>query len=136
MFKCNCKNLEISFNSFHDTEEKVTPEYGEYCLLELKDGRFTAGQWYPQDYKKKVMKGEFANGTSVAMKVSEVAKWHSLDRYDLSECLEDAEMEYIDVGHKEDDTYAVIFKNFRNRTLIVCLNIAVSINFNHTRKFA
>lgn len=113
MFKCNCKNLEISFNSFHDIEEKVTPEYGEYCLLELKDGRFTAGQWYPQDYKKKVMKGEFANGTSVAMKVSEVAKWHSLDRYDLSECLEDAEMEYIDVGHKEDDTYAVIFKNFR-----------------------
>ena len=42
---CDYKNLTISFNKFHNLVDKDVPEYGEYCLLELKDSRLTGGSW-------------------------------------------------------------------------------------------
>ena len=43
MFKCNYKTLKLCFNAFHDAKVGDMPEYGDYVLLELKDGRHTAG---------------------------------------------------------------------------------------------
>jgi hypothetical protein len=43
MFKCDYKVLTLSFNEFHNIEPKDMPRYGEFCLLELKDGRYTGG---------------------------------------------------------------------------------------------
>ncbi|MBO6054895.1 MAG: hypothetical protein J6P31_05185, partial [Oscillospiraceae bacterium] len=65
------------------------PDYGEFCLLELKDGRFTAGEWIPHDYQDKdSVSGKFVRGTGDTVGADEVSKWHSLARYDLSSCLE------------------------------------------------
>ena len=47
MFKADYKNLRLSFNEFHDVSDKDMPQYGEYCLLELKTGDYTAGGWCP-----------------------------------------------------------------------------------------
>ena len=41
MFTCDYRKLSLSFNEFHSIEEKDMPDYSEFCLLELKDGRFT-----------------------------------------------------------------------------------------------
>ena len=38
MFTVDYKTLTLSFNEFHDVSDKDMPEYGEYCLLELKNG--------------------------------------------------------------------------------------------------
>ena len=43
MFKVDYKKLRLSFNEFHDLSDKDMPQYGEYCLLELKTGAYTAG---------------------------------------------------------------------------------------------
>ena len=51
MFKVDYKTLRLSFNDFHDFTEKELPQYGEYCLLELKTGDYTAGEWHPEDYR-------------------------------------------------------------------------------------
>ncbi len=45
MFNVNYKNLRLSFNDFHEFTDKDMPQYGEYCLLELKTGDYTAGGW-------------------------------------------------------------------------------------------
>ena len=47
MFIVEYKNLTLSFNEFHDLSAKDMPQYGEYCLLELKNGDYTAGGWHP-----------------------------------------------------------------------------------------
>ena len=44
MFNVNYKELTLSFNEFHDVSAKDMPQYGEYCLLELKTGAYTAGR--------------------------------------------------------------------------------------------
>ena len=84
MFTCNYKNLKISFNDFHDTENGDLPEEGWY-LLELKDGSHTAGEWWP-GHKKGT--GEFIRGTADTITIEEVSKWHILRGYDLTEALE------------------------------------------------
>ena len=43
MFKCDYSILHLSFNDFHDVKAGDMPEYDEFCLLKLKDGRHTAG---------------------------------------------------------------------------------------------
>jgi len=43
MFNADHKKLRLSFNEFHDISDKDMPQYGEYCLLELKTGAYTAG---------------------------------------------------------------------------------------------
>ncbi len=111
MFKCNCKELRISFNEFHSIDEKSMPEYNEFCLLELKDGRFTAGRWMPRD-----VSGEFIRGTADTVPAGEVSEWHSLERYDLTSCLEDGEINYINLGEKKEKAHTVVFKDFRSLT--------------------
>ncbi len=115
MFKCNYKTLRLYFNEFHNIEAGNMPEYGEFCLLELKDGCYTGGEWHPVDYKnKKSVSGKFIRGTADTVDVSEVSKWHSLQRYDLTECLEDEDMGSINMGPKGDGVYTVEFKDFRS----------------------
>ena len=115
MFKCDCSSLRLSFNEFHNVEANNMPEYGEFCLLELKDGRYTGGEWNPKNYRgKSSVAGKFIRGTADTVDVSEVAKWHSLDRYDLSNCLEDEEINLINLGPDGEDVYSVRFKDFKS----------------------
>ena len=52
MFNVDYKGLTLSFNEFHDVSDKDMPQYGEYCLLELKAGTYTAGGRHPENYRK------------------------------------------------------------------------------------
>lgn len=115
MFKCDYTELLLSFNEFHNIEPGDMPQYGEFCLLELKDGRYTAGSWNPSNYdNKKDVSGQFIRGTADTVNVEEVSKWHSLERYDLTSCLEDEEIGQINLGHEEEGIYSVIFKDFKS----------------------
>ena len=89
MFQCDYKDLVLAFNAFHDVKNGDMPEYGSFCLLELKDGRLTGGSWYPKNYQKKNADGQFIRGTADTVPAEDVAKWHALEQYDLSECLQD-----------------------------------------------
>ena len=113
MFKCKCKNLTLSFNEFHKVKTGDLPEYGDYCLLELKDGRYTAGQWYPNDYKSKKPVGYFGRGTADSVDAKEVAKWHALECYDLSACLEAENIRQINLGPEEEGTHMVKIGGFK-----------------------
>ena len=114
MFKCNCKELKLSFNEFHDVAPKDMPQYGEYCLLELRDGRLTAGEWLPKNYNdKKSTEGKFNRGTADSVDASEVVRWHSLDRYDLTECLKNPEIGRINMGVPGEDVYSKEIGEFR-----------------------
>ena len=65
MFTVDHKKLILSFNEFHDLSDKDMPQYGEYCLLELKTGAYTAGGWHPDDYSnKKSTSGSVYRGIS------------------------------------------------------------------------
>ena len=115
MFTVNYKNLTLSFNEFHNVSDKDMPQYGEYCLLELKNGDYTAGDWHPQDYKnKKSTSGTFIRGTADSIDSEEVERWHSLERYDLTECLEDEEIDWINLGPKKEGNRNVQFKGFKS----------------------
>ena len=115
MFTCDYRKLSLSFNEFHNIEEKDMPDDSEFCLLELKDGRFTAGKWMPDDYEdKNSVLGEFIRGTADAVPAEEVSKWHSLVRYDLSGCLEDEEIDYINLGPEKENAHSIVFKNFKS----------------------
>ena len=115
MFKVDYKELTLSFNEFHGIPGKDMPEYGEFCLLELKDGGYTAGSWNPDDYRsKKSASGKFIRGTADSIDSGEVARWHSLARYDLSGILEDEEINWINLGPEEDGRGCVRFEGFRS----------------------
>ena len=114
LFKCNYKKLRLSFNAFHDVDVKDMPPYGEFCLLELKDGSYTAGAWTPEDYNnKKVLKGEFIRGTADTVPVEDVKRWHTLERDDLSQCLEDEEINFINIAALKNEG-SVVFKDFKS----------------------
>ncbi len=114
MFKCDHSTLRLSFNTFNEVKAGNMPEYGEFCLLELKDGRYTGGEWNPREYKsKKSTEGKFIRGTADSVDSSEVSRWHSLERYDLTECLEDEEIGLINLGHKTEEARSVVFKDFK-----------------------
>lgn len=99
MFNCDHKKLKLSFNKFHAAEDPARPEYGRYCLLELKDGRHTAGAWYSDRTGEN---GGFSNGTSREIPISDVAFWQDMAVFDLTECLEDAKTERINLGLSEE----------------------------------
>ena len=100
MFNVNYKELTLSFNEFHDVSAKDMPQYGEYCLLELKTGAYTAGGWHSSG-KGDTAAGFFLRGTADTVDSEEVARWHSLDRYDLSDILKDEEINWINLGPEE-----------------------------------
>ena len=115
MFTANYKELILSFNEFHDVSGNDMPQYGEYCLLELKNGDYTAGSWDPKDYRnKKSSSGEFIRGTADTIGSEEVERWHSLERYNLTECLEDEEIQWINLGSWEDGGRNVQFDGFKS----------------------
>ena len=65
MFKSDYTKLTLSFNEFHNVEAKDMPQHGEFCLLALKDGRHTAGAWYPDnDQDRETVSGDPALGRS------------------------------------------------------------------------
>ncbi|MBQ3911445.1 MAG: hypothetical protein II694_00550 [Lachnospiraceae bacterium] len=102
MFVVDHKTLRLSFNEFHELTIKDMPEYGEYCLLELKDGNYTAGEWHPASNKRKVA-GMFLRGTADTVDAEEVARWHSLDRYDLTDSLGKEGVNWINIGREEEE---------------------------------
>lgn len=114
MFACDYKTLSLTFNDFHDVADKNMPEYGDYCLLELKDGRFTGGSWHPSQYPKKTAKGQFIRGTADTVDADEVARWHALECYDLTRNLEDPDVGNIDIELKEEGRPSVKFSGFKS----------------------
>ena len=116
MFKVNYKDLTLSFNEFHVFSGKDLPRYGEYCLLELKTGDYTAGGWLPADYGNKSSKsGKFIRGTGDTVGSEEVSRWHSLDRYDLTDSLETEGINWINIGREEEEGDRNIqFEGFRS----------------------
>ncbi len=105
MFKCDYKVLHLSFNDFHDVKAGDMPEYDEFCLLKLKDGRHTAGKWHTNDYdNKKSISGVFGRGGCDTIDVSEVLKWASFERCNLSGCLEKESTKGINIGEWIEDT--------------------------------
>ncbi len=113
MFTVDYKKLILSFNEFHDVSDKDMPQYGEYCLLELKNGDYTAGGWHPSG-NGRTFAGQFIRGTADSVKSEEVVRWHSLARYDLSEILCDEEIDWINLGHEEEGARNVQFKGFKS----------------------
>ena len=115
MFKCKYEDLTVSFNEFYEITPKTMPEYGEFCLIELKDGRLTGGEWNPKYYEgKDKTTGSFIRGTADSISSEEVARWHSLWRYDLSNCLEREDLDYINNGMPGDDIYSVQLSGFKS----------------------
>ncbi len=120
MFKVDHKTLRLSFNDFHELTEGDIPEYGEYCLLELKTGGYTAGGWHPNNYSdKESTSGKFIRGTADTVDSEEVSRWHSLDRYDLTESLEKEGVNWINIGREEEEGERNIqfegFKSFADK---------------------
>ena len=112
MFKVDYKSLRLSFNEFHDVSDKDMPEYGEYCLLELKTGDYTAGGWCPSG-NGHAAAGQFIRGTADSVDSEDVARWHSLDRYDLTDSLEDEDINWINLG-PEEGSRNVQFEKFKS----------------------
>jgi hypothetical protein len=114
MFTVNHKNLRLSFNDFHNLSDNEMPQYGEYCLLELKTGDYTAGEWLPSG-EGHTTAGKFIRGTADTVGSEDVARWHSLDRYDLTESLETEGVNWINIGREEEEGERnVQFEGFRS----------------------
>ena len=113
MFNVDHKDLTLSFNEFHDVSDKDMPQYGEYCLLELKTGAYTAGGWLPSGGRHAAA-GKFIRGTAETVDIEEVARWHSLDRYDLTDSLEEEGINWINLGPEEEGSYSVQFEGFKS----------------------
>lgn len=112
MFGCDHRKLILLFNDFHCFEIKDLPEHGEFCLLELKDGRHTAGAWYPRTGEgQDRIAGEFIRGLADTVPWDEVAKWHHLKGYNLSGCLEEEDTTSIRFA-EEEDVYTVKLEGF------------------------
>ena len=113
MFLVNYKDLTLSFNEFHDVSGTDMPQYGEFCLLELKNGDFTAGSWHPSGEGKSAS-GNFIRGTADVIEAEEVERWHSLERYDLSDILEDEDINWINLGPEKEGIRNVQFEGFKS----------------------
>ncbi|MBR6094883.1 MAG: hypothetical protein IKP92_07685 [Lachnospiraceae bacterium] len=111
MFNVDYKKLTLSFNEFYDVSNGVMPHYGEYCLLELKTGTYTAGGWLPSGDGNN---GEFIRGTADTVDSKEVVRWHSLERYDLSGSLKKEEVKRINLGAEEEGSPNVRFEKFKS----------------------
>ncbi len=113
MFIVNYKDLRLSFNEFHDISDKDMPQYGEFCLIELKNGDYTAGSWHPSGNGRGAS-GMFIRGTADSIRSEDVERWHSLERYDLTENLKEEGVNWINLGPKTEGCRGVQFKNFKS----------------------
>ncbi len=113
MFIVDHKDLRLSFNEFHDISDKDMPQYGEFCLLELKTGGYTAGSWHPSG-NGHTAQGSFIRGTADSIGAEGVERWHSLERYDLTGSLETEGVNWINLGPEEEGRGNVLFDGFRS----------------------
>lgn len=114
-YKCDIKGLILVFKDFRDLVFEDLPQYGEFCLLELKDGRLTAGAWYPDDEKQgEKLSGYFLRGLADKVLSDDVARWHRLNCYDLSKCMEEDDTEIINLKADKDKGYSVEVKDFKS----------------------
>ena len=113
MFKCDHTKLRLFFNAFHNIEKDDMPEYGEFCLIQLKDGSYTGGKWHPADDDEPTTEGKFARGFCDSIEAGEVARWHSLSREDLSNCLDSETIENIYTGEIKEDENTAVFSGFK-----------------------
>ena len=113
MFQCDYHKLKIRFQEFHKTETDP-PEYGEFCLLKLKDGSHTAGKWNPNNVKEgEPVSGKFGRGSFDEVELEEVSGWHFLRRYDMTGCLEKAGTKQINLGTPGEDRDFTEFAGFK-----------------------
>ena len=119
MYACDYKTLTLEFNVFHGVETiDDLPAYGTFCLLELKDGGYTAGSWSPADIsskktkKKKAPAGQFIRGLADTVPLEDVVRWHRLEGYDISECLENEEIHWINFLDTEEEVYTAEISGF------------------------
>jgi len=114
MFKCNYKKLIFFFYELKNLDKDNMPEDNEFCLLKLKDGRYTAGIWtlFSTD-EDEIMNGEFYRGQFDSIAVEEVSKWVSLD-YDLSASLEKEELENLHFRDSKDETLSFTLTGFKS----------------------
>ncbi len=114
MFTVDHKELTLSFNEFHNVSEGDMPRYGEFCLLEMKNGDYTAGSWNPSENGRGAA-GMFIRGTADSIASEEVERWHSLDRYDITASLETEGVNWINIGLEEDEgERCVQFEGFKS----------------------
>ena len=113
MFRLDHKKLRVSFNAFHDISDKDMPETGEYCLIELKDGTYTAGEWWQSGDGGRPSSGYFCRGTADSVDSKKVVRWHYLANYDLMESLEDEKVNWINLGPEEEGERNVQFDGFK-----------------------
>ena len=113
MFIVDYKELTLSFNEFHCISDEDMPQYGEFCLLELKNGDYTAGSWQPSE-NDNVGKGNFIRGTADTIKADEVERWHSLECFDLTDSLKEEGINWINLGPRQEGADSVQFKGFRS----------------------
>ena len=113
MFKVDYKSLRLSFNLFHPLADKDLPQHGEYCLLELKTGDYTAGGWQPTRNIDDSA-GYFLRGTADTVDANEVARWHSLN-FSLTNSLEKEGVNWINIGCEEEEgNRNVQFEDFKS----------------------
>ena len=113
-YKCDYTKLKLCFNKFHNASDDA-PKECQFCLLELTDGRYTAGRWDGDDcLENDSVTGKFIRGTADVVEIKEVSKWHALDCYDLTDCLNDEEINCIDLGPEVEEIHSVTFGDFKS----------------------
>ena len=114
MFKCIYKNLSLLFYELHNFDKDSLPKEDEFCLLQLKDGSYTAGRWWPEeDDAMEDPAGEFNRGQFDSISAEEVSKWYSLN-YNLSTNLENEELENLHFRNNKEETLTFTLKDFRS----------------------
>lgn len=113
-YKCDYTKLKLCFNKFHNASDDA-PKECQFCLLELTDGRYTAGRWDGDDcLENDSVTGKFIRGTADVVEIKEVSKWHALDCYDLTDCLNDEEINCINLGPEGEEIHSVTFGDFKS----------------------
>ncbi len=71
-YKCDYTKLKLCFNKFHNASDDA-PKECQFCLLELTDGRYTAGRWDGDDcLENDSVTGKFIRGTADVVEIKEV----------------------------------------------------------------
>lgn len=103
-------DLRIWFQDFHFFKNEEYPPEISFCLIVLKDGTVSCGQWWP--YSDEERKGRFIRGTADSVEKKDVEAWLSLDRWDNLEVLQDQKVNCITVGSDED--YVIKIEGFHS----------------------
>lgn len=105
MFKCNVEALTLEFFNYYLISEGQIPPDAPFCLVALKDGRVTGGQWWPSVDKEKL--GSFVRGPGDGFDAKEVHACAPIERWNLSKPLEDEGIERIVMGDEADYSFKI-----------------------------